>query len=160
MKKIISLSFLISIIISASCTINQVGEPGRNGVSDLQIRLPIGNGVIQTSPKDTVYTDARYDIIKFNKNNYVELDSIKFTAGTRSVVDMDTCIVQLMTVSSTNTLTLITTIQTDTTAFQFKDSENILSKLPGSETRLRARVISKKTGAVVEGGPFYLFLYR
>jgi hypothetical protein len=153
-----SFIIILSVFALGACTINEVGPPGQDGVSDKQIRLPLGINV-STSAADSVRVESRYDLIKFDKRNYVFVDSIVFVSALKSKVDMDTCLVQLYNVTDRRIIQKAT-LTSDTTAWVWKESLNIFADLPAKEVSLGVIVRNKKTGAIVEGGQSFLFLYR
>jgi hypothetical protein len=158
MKANLVLYFLM-IVFLCQCTINEVGPPGKDGGFDLQLRFPIGNPEATTAISDTIRIDDRYNLIRFDKRNYLNVDSIVFSSRMRSVIDQDTCIVLLRNVTD-NTFITSATLRSDTTVFRWVNSGNILSALPSRSIDLGVVLISKRTGTLVEGGQSFLFLYR
>lgn len=140
------------------CTINEVGPPGRDG-GDLELRFALGNPESTTASQDTIRIDDRYNLIRFDKRNYTLVDSIVFTSRMRAAIDQDTCIVLLRNVTDNNFINAAT-LRSDTTAFQWVNSNNIFEALPNRAVDLGVVLVSKRTGAIVEGGQSYLFLYR
>ncbi|GAB4395638.1 MAG: hypothetical protein OHK0053_05190 [Microscillaceae bacterium] len=141
------------------CTINEVGPPGQDGGFDRQLRLPLGTALITTPSQDTVFADGQFDLIRFDKRNYLEVDSIVFVSRMRAQVDEDTCRVLLYN-HTDNTFINNVVLERDTTTFEWVSSGNIFSALPNREIDLNVVLVSKKNGAIVEGGQSYLFLYR
>ncbi len=140
------------------CTINEVGPPGRDG-GDIELRFAFGNPETTTAQQDTIRIDDRYNLIRFDKRNYTLVDSIVFTSRMRSTIDQDTCIVLLRNVTD-NTFINTARLQSDTTVFRWVNSNNIFTALPNRAVDLGVVLVSKRTGAIVEGGQAYLFLYR
>jgi hypothetical protein len=157
-QKTALLIFVILLLVTA-CTINEVGPPGIDGVNDKQIRLPFGANTQTSAGNDSIRLGTQYDLIKFDKRNYVTVDSVIFVSRMRSAIDSDTCVVQLYNATDRRIITKATLVS-DTTVFLWKESKNIYTDLPDKEISLGVIVRNKKSGTVVEGGQSYLFLYR
>ncbi len=158
MKKVYFIIILAVFCILESCTINEVGPPGQDGVSDQQIRLEFGTELI-TADTNWVNLPDEFDLIKFDRDNYVELDSIQFVAGLESTFNGDTCFVQLINKTNGNPIT-DATLMSDTTAFQFLETSDIFDNLPTNETNLGLRIRSSRLGTEVRVNRAFLFLYR
>lgn len=149
---------LIGLFCTYACTVTEIGPPGEDGVSDLQIRLPLG--VETSTAMDTVFTDAQFDLIKFNRDNYALVDSIVFASRLRSTDTTASCIVELFNVTD-NTIVSGSEISSNSSEFVWIESNNILNSLPASrEITLRVRLRSENPGVTVQGGQSFLFLYR
>jgi hypothetical protein len=157
MYNLLIIKTLFFLFLLNACTINEVGPPGQNGVSDKQIRFPLGNniGTELTTPQAT---DSQFDLIKFDKRNYVSVDSIVFSSRMRVSDGADSCIVELFNVTDNQVITS-SKIRTNATTFTWQDSPNLYSNLPSKQITLAVRVRSK-IGKSVEGGQSFLFLYR
>jgi hypothetical protein len=148
---------LLIINLLASCTIYEAGVPGLDGVSDKQIRFPIGTNISSNATTAT-RAASQYDLIKFDKRNYIQVDSIIFSSRMRSALPTDSCIVELFNVTD-NQVVSNSILYSKSETFVWQDSKNIFSSLPNKEVTLSVQVRSKK-GATVEGGQSFLFLYR
>lgn len=144
----------------AACSVSEIGPPGEDGVSDLQIRLPLGNQIKTSLETDTIFTDSAFDLIKFNKNNYALVDSIVFVSQLRSADSTTNCIVELFNVTD-NALISNALLSTNSTEFVWLETNNIFDFLPSfGEVTLGVRVRSDNPNVIVEGGQSFLFLYR
>jgi hypothetical protein len=148
---------LLIIKVLAACTIYEAGVPGLDGISDKQIRFSIGTNLNTNSPTAT-RTNAQYDLIKFDKRNYIQVDSIVFSSRMRSALATDSCIVELVNVTD-NQVISNSILYSKSETFVWQDSKNLFASLPNKEITLSVQVRSKK-GAQVEGGQSFLFLYR
>ncbi len=157
--KIHAIFYLLTLFLLCQCTINEVGPPGEDGGFDLELRFSLGSQTKTTAAEDSLRVDARYDLVRFDKRNYLEVDSIVFGSRMRSEIDQDTCLVFLYNVTN-NIVISGARLQSDTTAFEWRYSGNIYNALPSRPIDLGVLLVSKKTGAVVEGGQSILFLYR
>lgn len=151
------INILILLNLLSACTINEVGPPGQDGVSDKQIRFPLGNN-ISTSATSNQPTDAQFDLIKFDKRNYISVDSVVFSSRMRVSEATDSCIVELFNLTDNQVITR-SKIRSNSTTFVWQDSPNIYANLPSKQITLTVRIRSK-TGNLVEGGQSFLFLYR
>ncbi|MCU0446740.1 MAG: hypothetical protein MUE85_17675 [Microscillaceae bacterium] len=148
---------IISLLGLGACTIYEAGVPGLNGVSDKQIRFALGTN-LSTTATTASRTASQYDLIKFDKRNYISVDSIVFSARMRSAVATDSCVVELVNITD-NQVVSNSILYTKSETFVWQDSRNIFSALPNKEITLGVQVRSRK-GALVEGGQSFLFLYR
>lgn len=139
-----------------TCTVNEVGPAGEDGVSDRQIRLALGE---QFNTTDSLRIDGRFDLIRFDKRNYVNVDSIIFTSRMRSETVGNQCLVDLFNVTD-NVLLESAQLSTDTTNFDWIASDNIFDGLPNKEITLAVIIRSENQTNLVEGGQSFLFLYR
>lgn len=155
-KNHLLLILIICFSLLSACTINEIGAPGIDGDYDKQIRFPLGEN---RSTTDSLRTNEQYDLIKFNKTNYIKVDSIVFVSRLRANIDQDTCYVDLY--NATDKIVIASArLESDTTVFQLKQTKNIYNAIPAKEISLGVIIKSRNKTTLVEGGQSYLFLYR
>lgn len=135
------------------------GPAGPVGTTDKQIRLTFFS-VLGIGRTDTVYyTLPNYLLVKFNKSNYTDVDSITFAAVGRSDSSNVFCTLELFNV--TDSLRIQgSSIQTNSKVFKLFESNNIVSILPNKEIALAISIRSSKQGTLVEVQQAHLFVYR
>ncbi|NJO03267.1 MAG: hypothetical protein HC880_17705 [Bacteroidia bacterium] len=142
------------------CTINEVGPagpPGIDGVSDRQIRLGLGT---HTQTTDSIRIDPRYDLIRFNLNNYIELDSAIFVSFMQS---QSAGVSSLVYLYNATAQAVVDTLTSRDTSGRWMQSENLLTRLTalaGREITLGIILESEDGVTPVSGGQSYLLLYR
>ena len=153
--------FLVVLFIGCKGNDGTEGINGVDGVSDKQIRLKFLGTDVGTS--DTTWTLAPYQtlhLIKFDKRNYVRVDSIIFTCSLYTPNSSNTAYAELYDLTDSSSI-LNSQVQSNMTDYLYFDSRNIFASLPNKEIVLAVRVRSQNYGAFIETGlNAYLFLYR
>lgn len=133
------------------------GTAGKDGGYDKQIRLDF-NIIDTLISTDTVGTTTAppFRILKFNKSNYLNVDSIVFAAFLRTSDTAITC--RLMLVVDT---VAVDTLKSNKASFTFVESRNLFSILPSNkEVSLAVRLASSKKDTPVQALQPAVYLYR
>jgi hypothetical protein len=160
MKKVVFISalFLFSFIIY-SCTgpAGPAGKDGKDGGYDKQIRIDIESA----GNTGDDFWHSNLALIKFDKRNYVGVDSIIFVAN---IYTDDTAIYGIAELFNYDDGSTIqnSTLQSNSpyNSNIFTQSENIFQSLPAKEINLGIRTKSSVSGKSMGLGRHYLFLYR
>jgi hypothetical protein len=157
MNKFLNLIFLIIILFGISCKGSE-GPAGPSGDSDKQIRINFGGtwGTNSTSWQFSPY--AAFDLIKFNKANYIGVDSIVFACCLVSGSSNDTCFAELYDITDSVSIQN-TVLQTNSISWIYQYSGNIYSMLPSKEITLTIR-LKNQTSGFASATSSILFLYR
>jgi hypothetical protein len=132
---------------------------------DKQIRLDIGPSPYNVYSTDYVlnqYNDEDGYLIKFNKLNYANVESIIFVPSMAAWSAPDqptTCFVQLFNLTD-NVAINNSELQSSVRAFVFQESGNILNDLPSKEVTLAMRVRTTNPNQPVSVGKSYLFINK
>jgi hypothetical protein len=136
------------------------GLQGETGSSDKQIELRFMGSVGTT---DTIWTISPYQsffLTKFDKRNYVGVDSVIFTCPLYNLDSTNIVYAELYDVTDSVSIQY-SQIQHGYTNYWLYDSNNIYTYLPSKEITLAIRIRSKKVGAYVSTGDgAYIFLFR
>lgn len=163
MKKLSCFIFIIFILLSAlSCEGPQgiQGPPGEDGDYDKLITLmfPITGGGATVDTAGEILSSGSH-ILHFNKNNYVNVDSIVFTALIRSYVGGNYCIAELYNVTD-STVIDNSNVTTNSTIDEWIETENIINDLPDHDITLSVRVRTENQGSMVSINRACLYLFR
>ena len=139
------------------------GSNGENGVSDKQIRLDVGAsfgiGVLSTDTlwhtSDTLY----HTLFRFNKENYIGVDSILFEALVGTYNNAGLCSVRLINLTD-NIPLQSSTISSMGPGFAIKYSVNIYNELPKKEISIGIQTKSGTSGVEIYSNRFSLYLFR
>lgn len=153
-------------LVFSGCFQGPTGPQGPSGISDKQIRLET---LLSDGSIDTIwdYLNPSDYFIKFNKNNYVNVDSIIFVVNAGSA-DVNTfCLVELFNAQDLSPINggLISSNDTShepnsITPLGWAQTGNIFNSLPNEESTIGIRVKSSKQGNLVVIDKACLFLYR
>ena len=135
------------------------GPPGSNGNSDKEIRFYISSNIGISSTQGWLYSNPSFGIIKFNINNYVDVDSVVMVSFLQTSDSSANCIFELYNLTDS---TFISESQIVCNSFQgrWMQSQNIYHYLPLKEITLVPFIKSGKDGVQVTSISAYLFLYR
>jgi hypothetical protein len=155
MQKLTSFSlFFIVILFITSCKKKEEITP------DKQIRFNIVNtNGLGINTIEGGQAPEEYNLIKFNKDFYDNIESIVLAGQIRSSDPSANCIVELVNVTD-NIIYSSSQIKGNSTSFSLATSGNFISDLPGKEITLSVRIRTDKEGIVVEANQINLFLYR
>lgn len=135
--------------------------------SDKQVRIELGAPNFGTNSKDwTLGPFATWNLIKFNKLNYANVDSITFVpsmsagAGPMSPGETNVCHVELFNVTD-NVSINNSHLQWPSSEYAFRESRNIYDDLPAREITLGIRVKSENINFFATTGiRSYIFIYK
>jgi hypothetical protein len=129
--------------------------------SDKQIRIEIGESNVPTISTDWYMVEFQtFRLIKFNKLNYYNVDSITFVPSMYTSDPTNTVTVELFNVSD-NVPIANTQISSNVNDWIFKESQNIYQHLPEKEITLGIRLKSENSDYSVSTGiRSYLFIYK
>jgi len=144
------------------------GIPGLDGTSDKQIRINFDPSIF-TMTADTIwnYPNSSTYLIKFNINNYTNVDSIIFAANMGSFNTNTNCIVELFNITDNVEIQGSTLITNSDTKFPgliyggiWCQTQNILDKFPNKDIDLSIRIKSSRNGTDVNVNRGILLVYR
>ncbi|ALI98347.1 DUF7151 family protein [Rufibacter tibetensis] len=129
--------------------------------ADKQIRLPFPseNGYGTSTTEWYLIPEVSLRLIKFNKANFSNVDSITFTSNLRSNDGSTNCFVELLNLTD-NTVISSSALKSNSPIYNLVESKNIFKELPNKEITLGVRMRSEQDGIYVQGHIFHLFLYR
>lgn len=147
------------VVFLQSCKEGPSGPPGTDGSSDKQIRVLFPSASLGSSDTAGFISPIYTYIVKFNKNYYVDVDSIKFAAFVRSSNSNTTCRLEVFNLTDSNVVSgsLITT---NNTSYVLEESQNALSSFPNKEITLALKIRSSTQGTFVECQQAGIYLYR
>ena len=156
---LLSLITLLIIVSEFACE-GSTGPEGPAGDSDKQIRLNIPAGGQGTSGTDWRILPEPSHLIKFNKNYYVNVDSIIFICSFgNDGSSAASAFVNLYNV--TDSLPIANSLlQNNTNPYVWVESGNLLDELPSEEINLAIRIRSETQGIGVGIASAFLLLYR
>ncbi|WP_333820272.1 hypothetical protein [Ohtaekwangia sp.] len=128
---------------------------------DKQVSISFNSANWTTTSTTWEMTPASTHLIKFNKDYYADLSSIVFVA-TLAVQDGDennTCSVKLYNVTDGTDITTTDLTSTSRT-LEWKESENIIDKLPSKEIEIAIMLKSSDGSGWVQVSTPSLMLYR
>jgi len=137
------------------------GTAGKDGGFDKQLRFDFSiTDTLQTADTAGAIMPYPFRIIKFNKSNYLNVDSIVLVAFLRSTDTSAIC--QLKLVNVTDNVDIDTSlIQSDTTIFTLFASKNIFNSLPpNKEITLAVKIKTTKKDTLVQALSPAVYLYR
>jgi len=136
------------------------GNNGNDGNSDKQIQLLFGGDFGTDLSQWLISPYSTYNLIKFNKQYYVGVDSIVFTCSLKN--DDPTNKVYAELFNLTDSLSISNSqIEANKVNYDYIDSKNIYNSLPNKEITLAIRIRTEKNGVWVSTGKTsFLFLYR
>lgn len=138
------------------------GPSGQDGTSDKQVRLSFVGGLTATDTLGTFCYASQY-ITRFNKSNYVGLDSIIFSANMSSQSPTSTCIVELYNVTDSVFISggsLSTNAAGPVEHWPWIYSGNVMNAIPNKEITLGFRVRPTQQGMAGAVATAQLLLYR
>jgi hypothetical protein len=166
MKKLFTLFLVILLIItfySCHCPDENEEAPGRESVNDKQIRFRFNFYTGQNWYGDSSGTVLNYySIIKFNINNYPNVDSAIFVAKLGIWDSSNFCFADLYNLTD-NVKISNSTLKTNSRTSIYVQSMNIVSSFPKKEITLSIYLRSQKPTTIqtpihIEEG--YVFLFR
>lgn len=142
------------------------GNPGENGTPgdyDKQVRLDIGQAFgINYRPPDTLWhlsDTLSHTLFRFNKENYVNADSIIFECEAGSFDDTTMCYVRLYDLTDKVPVYSSEVFVTGSD-FKIVSSGNIFSELPGKEITIGIETRTNMSGNSIYSDRFTLYLFR
>lgn len=129
--------------------------------TDKQVRLEIGESNVGTNSTDWSSTPFQtYRLIKFNKLNYINVDSITFVPSMYTTDVTNKVFVQLY--NWTDNIEIgKSELTSNTNDWIFKESKNLYDQLPNKEIILGIRLKSESSDYTVSTGiRSYLFIYK
>jgi len=134
------------------------GKDGKDGETDKQIRMELA--VWNGGTEDNQWTSV-LGLIKFDKRNYIGVDSIIFVANIYTYDTTNFCIAELFNYDG-GIVIQNSTIQSNTlySYISFTQSGNIYQTLPDKEINIGLRFRSSVKGKTSGIAYRYLFLYR
>ena len=172
MKKItLILSILFLLIAVNTCTgpegpagpSGKDGEDGKDGTMEKQIRIPFWTGgtCIMLDGNNKEYINISISIIKFNINNYIDVDSVIFVADINAFVYDNYFPADLFNLTDSIAI-MNSSIKTKSSSREIVETGNIFNSLPKKEIdigiRLRTLNIENKNWVVIWRA--WLILYR
>ena len=137
---------------------------GIDGGIDEQIRLSFGNSFLVSSSSDWIFSNNETEhLLKFNKLNYTNVDSIVVATRLATTNSSVKCFSELFNITESAPIpnTQLESTVLNTEPFEYVFSGNIYDDLPDSEINLVLRIRSELEGTAVIGGfPTYIFIYR
>lgn len=139
------------------------GQNGENGGYDKQIRLDVGAqfGIDVVHP-DTLWhvSDTLYHtLLRFNKDYYVDVDSIIFECVAGTFTDQATCYVELINLTDNVPITSSLVFNAGP-GFKIVSSKNIYNQLPNKEITLGIQTKCNASGKEIYSARFTIYLYR
>ena len=161
-RSILSVLLLAMIISGIGCKGNTgpTGPAGAPGGNDKEIRLSF-SATQGTAWSDTNWHSdaAQVAIYRFNKNNYVGVDSIIFVALLETADSTAPCTMRLFNLTD-SAMIQGSLISSSSRSLFLVQSSNISSSLPGKEITIVPQVKSGKSGVQVQGYDRELWLLR
>ena len=156
---LLTLITLVIIVSEFACE-GSTGPVGPAGDSDKQIRLIFPAGGHGTSSTDWRILPESSHLIKFNKNYYVNVDSIIFICSLGNDGSSDASVfVDLYNV--TDSLPIANSLlQNNTNPYAWVESGNLLDELPSKEINLAIRIRNETQGTGGGIASAFLLLYR
>jgi hypothetical protein len=135
--------------------------PSGMQVGDKQIRIEIGESNVGTYATDWFIIEFQtFHLIKFNKHNYANVDSITFVPSMYTSSSSNKVYVELFNLTD-NVPIGNTLLTSNTNEWIFKESGNIYDLLPDKEITLAIRLKSENPDYYVYTGiRSYLFIYK
>jgi hypothetical protein len=129
--------------------------------SDKQVRLEVGESNVGTNSPDWFNTPFQtFRLIKFNKLNYSNVDSITFVPSMYTPIASNKVYVQLYNWTD-NVEIANSELTSNTTDYIFIESKNIFDQLPNKEITLGIRLKSESSNYYVSTGiRSYIFVYK
>jgi hypothetical protein len=129
--------------------------------TDKQVRLAIGESNVSTTSTDWYNTPFQtYRLIKFNKLDFANVDSITFVPSLYTSDAANKVFVQLYNWTD-NVVISDSEITSNTPDWIFKESGDLYDKLPNKEVILGIRIKSESSSYFVSTGIVsYLFIYK
>lgn len=129
--------------------------------TDKQVRLEVGEPNISTNSTDWFNTPYQtFRLIKFNKLNYINVDSITFVPSMYTADVTNKVFIQLY--NWTDNIEIGNSqLASNTNDYIFKESRNLYDQLPNKEIILGIRLKSESSNYLVSTGiRSYLFIYK
>jgi hypothetical protein len=135
--------------------------PESSGQNDKLVRLEIGESNVGTNSTEWYLIEYKtFHLIKFNKLDYSNVDSITFVPSMYTISDLNKVYVELYNLTD-NVSINNTQLESNVNDWIFKESKNIYKDLPNKETILGIRLKSENENYVVSTGiRSYLFIYK
>lgn len=137
---------------------------GIDGGFDEQVRLSFGESFLFTTGTDWVMSHNQNEhLIKFDKTNYLDADSIVVGMRIATTNASTTCFGELYNITDNVSIanTQLSSTVINTAPFEYTFSGNIFDDLPDHEISIGMRIRSGTDGTQVIGGfPTYIFIYR
>lgn len=137
---------------------------GIDGGIDEQIRLSFGNHFLFNSSVDWIISNNETEhLLKFNKLNYTNVDSIVVATRLATTNSGVKCFSELFNITENTSIpnTQLESTVLNTEPFEYVFSDNIYDDLPDGEIDLGLRIRSELEGTTIIGGfPTYIFIYR
>jgi hypothetical protein len=129
--------------------------------TDKQLRLEIGESNVGTNSTDWFNTPFQtFRLIKFNKLNYSNIDSITFVPSMNTPIATNKVYVELYNWTDNVEITN-SQLTSNTPDWIFKESKNLYNQLPDKEIILGIRLKSEASSYFVSTGiRSYLFIYK
>ena len=137
---------------------------GVDGGFDEQVRLSFGESFLFTTGTDWIISANQNEhLLKFDKTNYLDADSIIVGMRIATTNAAVTCFGELYNITDDVSIanTELSSTVTNTEPFEYTFSGNIYNDLPDYEISIGMRIRSGTNGTQVIGGfPTYIFIYR